>query len=78
MSWLYFREPLNFRNHSREAIVLCSILSFAALADGNAQNHGFFNKDPFQTMPFTAADRFLTRLGLLNGEPTCNFNPIIP
>jgi len=38
----------------------------------------FFNKDPFQTATLLAADRFLIRLGLLNGEPTCNFNPIIP
>ena len=42
------------------------------------QDNGFFNKDPFQTATLLAADRFLIRLGLLNGEPTCNFNPIIP
>lgn len=34
------------------------------------QDHGFFNKEPFQTTTLHAADRFLTRLGLLNGEPT--------
>ena len=34
------------------------------------QDHGFFNKDPFQTMTLIAADRFLARLGLLSGEPT--------
>jgi len=33
------------------------------------QDHGFFNNDPFQTMTLIAADRFLTRLGLLSGEP---------
>jgi acetyl esterase/lipase len=42
------------------------------------QDHGFFNNEPFQTTTLHAADRFLTRLGLLNGEPTRNFNPIIP
>ena len=41
------------------------------------QEHGFFNKDPFQTMTLIAADRFLTRLGLLNGEPTIQSNPLI-
>ena len=34
------------------------------------QKHGFFNKEPYQTTTLHAADRFLTRLGLLNGEPT--------
>jgi acetyl esterase len=41
------------------------------------QDHGFFNKDPFQTTTLIAADRFLTRLGLLNGEPTIQSNPLI-
>jgi acetyl esterase/lipase len=34
------------------------------------QDHGFFNNEPFQTTTLHAADRFFTRLGLLNGEPT--------
>ena len=34
------------------------------------QDHGFFNKDPWQTTTLHAADRFFTRLGLLSGEPT--------
>ena len=38
------------------------------LAEGQA--HGFFNKDPWQTVTLIAADRFLTRQGLLQGEPT--------
>jgi acetyl esterase/lipase len=34
------------------------------------QAHSFFNKDPWQTVTLIAADRFLAKLGLLNGEPT--------
>ena len=34
------------------------------------QAHSFFNKGPWQTVTLIAADRFLTRLGLLTGEPT--------
>ncbi len=34
------------------------------------QGHGFFNKDPWQTLTLIAADRFLVRQGLLAGEPT--------
>lgn len=41
------------------------------------QDHGFFNKDPFQTATLLAADRFFTRLGLLSGQPTLKFNPLI-
>ena len=33
------------------------------------QAHGFFNRDPWQTVTLIAADRFLTKLGLLSGEP---------
>jgi acetyl esterase len=38
------------------------------LAEGQA--HGFFNKDPWQTVTLVAADRFLVQRGLLKGEPT--------
>jgi len=38
------------------------------LADG--ENHGFFNRDPWQTVTLIAADRFLAELGLLEGERT--------
>lgn len=38
------------------------------LAEG--QNHGFFNKDPWQTLTLIAADHFLVRLGILQGEST--------
>lgn len=38
------------------------------LAQGQA--HGFFNKDPWQTVTLIAADRFLVQHGLLKGEPT--------
>ena len=41
------------------------------------QDHGFFNKDPFQTMTLIAADRFFARLGLLSGEPTLKSKPLI-
>jgi acetyl esterase/lipase len=37
---------------------------------GPGQSHGFFNKDPWQTLTLIAADRFLVKLGLLTGEPT--------
>lgn len=38
------------------------------LAEGEA--HGFFNRDPWQTVTLLAADRFLLSLGLLYGPPT--------
>ena len=38
------------------------------LATGQA--HSFFNKDPWQTVTLIAADRFLVRQKLLQGEPT--------
>ena len=38
------------------------------LATGEA--HGFFNKDPWQTVTLIAADRFLVEQGLLTGEAT--------
>lgn len=38
------------------------------LAEGQA--HSFFNREPWQTVTLIAADRFLARLGLLQGEPT--------
>ena len=41
------------------------------------QDHGFFNNEPFQTATLIAADRFFTRLGLLSGQPTLKFNPLI-
>ncbi len=38
------------------------------LAEG--EEHGFFNRDPWQSVTLIAADRFLAGLGLLEGEPT--------
>ena len=38
------------------------------LAEGQA--HGFFNRDPWQSVTLIAADRFLVQQGLLSGEPT--------
>ncbi|MGD7653960.1 MAG: hypothetical protein ACQCXQ_12140, partial [Verrucomicrobiales bacterium] len=34
------------------------------------QSHAFFNNEPWKTATLIAADRFLVRQGLLNGEPT--------
>lgn len=34
------------------------------------QTHGFFNRDPWQTVTLIAADRFLAQHGLLKGKPT--------
>jgi len=42
-----------------------------------AQAHGFFTKDLRPTMTLIAADGFLTRIGLLNGEPTLKSKPLI-
>ncbi len=39
------------------------------------QAHGFFNKDPWQTVTLIAADRLLVRQGLLTGEPTLQAPP---
>lgn len=38
------------------------------IAEG--QTHGFFNRDPWQSLTLIAADRFLVQHGLLKGEPT--------
>jgi len=37
------------------------------IAEG--QRHGFFNRDPWQTVTLIAADRFLVQRGLLAGDP---------
>jgi dienelactone hydrolase len=34
------------------------------------QSHSFFNKDPWQSVTLVAADQFLVKLGLLQGDPT--------
>lgn len=36
----------------------------------DGQGHGFFNKDPWQTMTLIESDKFLAALGWLTGEPT--------
>jgi acetyl esterase/lipase len=38
------------------------------LAEG--QPHGFFNREPWKSLTLIAADRFLSSLGFLDGEPT--------
>ena len=35
-----------------------------------AQEHSFFNKQPWQDMTIRASDEFLKALGLIKGEPT--------
>lgn len=45
-------------------------ISSVELQIARGEDHGFFNKDPWQTVTLLAADRFLARLGLLSGEPT--------
>lgn len=49
----------------REAGCLSIELS---LAEG--QPHGFFNAEPWKSVTLAAADRFLAKLGLPEGEPT--------
>jgi len=39
--------------------------------------HGFFNKDPHQTLTLIQADRFLASLGWLKGPPTLTA-PVAP
>ena len=41
-----------------------------ALQIAPGQSHGFFNKEPWQTLTLIAADQFLLKLGLLTGKPT--------
>lgn len=42
------------------------------------QPHGFFNKDPCKTATLIEADKFLTSLGWLKGEPTLTMPKIDP
>jgi hypothetical protein len=38
------------------------------IAEG--QTHAFFNKQPWKDITLIAADKFLTKLGYLQGKPT--------
>lgn len=38
--------------------------------EAEGQNHSFFNKQPWLDVTITETDRFLNRLGLVEGEPT--------
>lgn len=42
------------------------------------QAHGFFNKDPWQTITLIESDKFLSSLGWLRGEPTLAEPPVDP
>jgi hypothetical protein len=71
-------------------LILWTMAVIPALANGEAHDRGGLigtmprrgsrmstYKAPWQTVPLLAADRFLARLGLLSGEPTRNFNPVL-
>src|SRR5262245_3821900 len=42
----------------------------------DGQGHGFFNSDPYQTITLVEADKFLTSIGYLTGEPTIQAPPL--
>src|SRR5262245_44595497 len=42
----------------------------------DGQGHGFFNSNPYQTITLVEADKFLTSLGYLSGEPTIQAPPL--
>src|SRR5262245_14553083 len=42
----------------------------------DGQGHGFFNSDPYRTITLVEADKFLTSLGYLSGEPTIQAPPL--
>lgn len=76
--------------HCLTVLILWTMAVVPALADGEAHDRGGLigtmplrgsrmstYKAPWQTMTLIAADGFLTRLGLLNGEPTLKSKPLI-
>jgi acetyl esterase len=58
-----------FAANMKEAGVRCDL----HIHDG--QGHGFFNSDPYRTITLVEADKFLTSLGYLRGEPTIQAPP---
>ena len=55
---------VRFAANMKQAGVRCDLHVY----DG--QGHGFFNADPSRTITLMEADKFLTSLGYLQGEPT--------
>lgn len=53
-----------FKTNMEKAGVRCDVHFY------EGKDHGFFNKDPDKTMTLIEADKFLTSLGWLKGEPT--------
>ena len=53
-----------FAAHMKQAGVRCDLHIY------EGQGHGFFNSNPSQTITLIEADKFLTSLGYLSGEPT--------
>ncbi len=60
-----------FAANMKQAGVRCDLHIY----DG--QGHGFFNSDPYRTITLVEADKFLTSLGYLRGEPTIQAPPIV-
>src|SRR5262245_49612855 len=59
-----------FAANMKQAGVRCDLHIY----DG--QGHGFFNSDPYQTITLVEADKFLTSIGYLTGEPTIQAPPL--
>jgi len=59
-----------FAANMKEAGVRCDLHIY----DG--EGHGFFNSNPSQTITLIEADKFLTSLGYLSGEPTIEVPPV--
>src|SRR5262245_52307910 len=59
-----------FAANMKQAGVRCDLHIY----DG--QGHGFFNSDPYRTITLVEADKFLTSLGYLSGEPTIQAPPL--
>jgi len=59
-----------FADNMKKAGVRCDLHIY----DG--QGHGFFNSDPYRTITLVEADKFLTSLGYLSGEPTIQAPPL--
>jgi acetyl esterase len=59
-----------FTANMKQASVRCDLHIY----DG--QGHGFFNSNPLQTITLVEADKFLTSLGYLRGEPTIEAPPL--
>ena len=61
-----------FKNGWKPAVDKMNVLGIASvethIAEG--QSHAFFNKQPWKDITLIAADRFLTKLGYLQGEAT--------